>query len=110
MSEFKQVHPWGRLYEILNKGAKTAQHLLQRRKQRAHRNLKTMSVTRKEKLKWKRKSGTHPFSRAPSGVEDKPIKSNFSYPAAVQQQAVSEHTALPISCYRTNIAVKNNPR
>lgn len=84
MSGFKPVYSWGRLYGIINIGVKDSTASPPEEKEKAQNNLKTMPITRKEKLKCKRKPKTHPLNRSPSGVEDKSTKPNFWYPAEVQ--------------------------
>jgi len=66
-----------------------------------------MPITRKEKLKWKKKPKTHPLNIAPRGLEDKSTKSNFCYPDEMLPLS-APHS--PSASYRTNIAVRNNPR
>lgn len=110
MSGFKPVYSWERLYGIINTGVNTAQYLLQRRKQRAHSNLKTIPVTRKEKLKWKRKPKTHPVNRAPRGVGDKSTSLIFGMQLRYNNKLSLSTQCSPSASYRTNVVVQNNPR
>lgn len=110
MPGFKPVYSWERLYRTINTGVKTTQYLLQRRKQRAHSNLKTIPVTRKEKLKWKRKPKTHPVNRAPRGVGDKSTSLILGMQLRYNKKLALSTQCSPSASYRTNVVVQNNSR